>query len=127
MKIRVIVMFLMTIIVGCSTVPMRLQTPIQVIAIVSEPESTGWWKDFCSGGTLVPHLPDCIQLGGKVQRVKISNIETLNGEVIEGTVFVGLASSGFVSSYRGKMLIDLEVSPADFREATGLELVASDW
>lgn len=97
------------------------------MAIVSEPESTGWWKDFCSGGTLVPDFPDCTQLGGNVQRVKISSIETLNGETIEGTVFIGLPSPGFHTSYSGKMIIDLEKSPTDFYKATGLEIVASDW
>lgn len=68
--------------VGYSVVTTKLQAPIEVTVVVSDPEPTGWWRDYCNEGRLVPHLPEYVQIGGAIQRVKISNIRSALGEPI---------------------------------------------
>lgn len=113
--------------IGCSTAPIQLQVPITIVATVSEPNPTDWWRDYCQDGVLVPHQPECAQTGGIISRVKLSNIRTLEGESIEGTIIIGFPGHKYVPNYQQEKEIQLQASPPRFREATGLEFFANDW
>lgn len=107
--------------------PANLHAPSTIVALVSEPKPTGWWRDYCQDGVLVQQVPECVQIGGQVLRVKLTNIRTLGGEPIEGTAVIGLPGPQYVPSYQGEKEIQLQTSPPEFFEATGLEFIAGDW
>ena len=100
---------------------------MEIIAVVTDPRPTGWWKDFCQDGALIEEMPECIQIGGQLQRVKLNSIKTLDGRPIAGTAYIGLAGSQLVSNYRQEKIIKLRQAPAPFRKATGLEFIADAW
>jgi hypothetical protein len=112
---------------GCTVDVVRVETPIEVVGLVTNPRGTGWTKDFCDQGHLVVSAADCAQIGGEIYKVKLLDVRTPNRKLIAKELIIGFPAHALTRKYRGIKHLRLERSPEDFRNATGIELVATHW
>ncbi|WNO08440.1 hypothetical protein [Teredinibacter sp. KSP-S5-2] len=127
MKNPIFLIIFATLQAGCSVINAGIQIPATIVAIVSNPKPTGWWRDYCQDGILVPHQPECVQTGGIINRARLSNIRTLEGKSIPGTLIIGFPGHLYEQGYKQEIEIQLKAAPLEFRRATGIEFLASDW
>ena len=112
---------------GCTADPIRFETPVEMIGVVSNPTTTGWYKNYCDGGRLTTSLPDCVQVGGEIYRVSLLDVRTPEGRRISHKLIIGFPAHALPSDYRDEKRMRLEKAPADFRNATGIEFLVSVW
>ena len=112
---------------GCAVEAVRVEPPIDVVGMVKNPRGTGWTKDFCDEGRLVVSAPNCAQIGGEIYKVDLLNVRALRNEVIAKKLIIGFPAHALTRKFRGIKQLRLERSPDDFRKATGIELVATNW
>jgi hypothetical protein len=112
---------------GCAVVSAPLETPVEVVGTVTNPKGTGWTRDFCDEGRPVLSAPNCAQIGGEIYRVKLINIRGKDSRLIAKKLTIGFPAHALTRKYRGTKRLRLERAPADFRNATGIEILATDW
>ena len=93
------------------------------------PEYTGWNKDLCNEGQLTRSLPNCTLevavYDMEIYRVTIREAQTLDGKRISPDLVVGYASHALRKDHRERKRLILSKAPDNFREATGIEYLAS--
>jgi hypothetical protein len=115
------------VLTACAGDAIRPESPIDVVGTVTNPRGTGWTKDFCDGGHLVVSAPDCAQIGGEIYKVNLLDVHTSDGRRIARKLVIGFPAHAITRKYHGTKRLRLERSQEDFRKATGIELVATDW
>jgi hypothetical protein len=111
---------------GCVTSAANFETPIDLIGMVSNPVFTGWYKNFCEAGHLTIS-PECLQVGGEIYRVTLLDARTPKGNKISQKLLIGFPAHSLPRNYRGRKRIRLDKSPEEFRTATGIEYLVTDW
>jgi len=112
---------------GCAVISIPIETPIEVVGMVTNPKGTGWARDFCDEGRPVLSAPNCAQIGGEIYRVNLINVRAQNHSLIAKKLIIGFPAHALTRKYRGTKRLRLERAPADFRSATGIEILATDW
>jgi hypothetical protein len=112
---------------GCVADAFPVETPVEVMATVTNPKGSGWTRDFCDGGRPVISAPNCAQIGGEIYRVTLINVRTLDHRLIAKKLTVGFPAHAITRKYRGTKRLRLEKAPDDLRSATGIAILATDW
>ena len=95
---RIFPIFISIVLAGCAVNQIEFLPP-QIVATVTSSVYTGWARNWCSDGEPVKgdreeSRPRCLQHGGELYRLRLSNIRSCTGEAISGTTFVLAASHG---------------------------------
>jgi hypothetical protein len=106
---------------ACATKPSSLSLPADVIGTVSSPRITDWRLDLCK------EEPECVQIGGEIYEVTLSNVRTPSGKRLASQVTIGFPAHGLTPKYRARVRLHLDTPSLGFRQATGIEYLAKDW
>jgi len=112
---------------GCAASPANITTPIELIGTVSKPVWTGWYKDFCEAEKITPSTPSCLQVGGEIYRVVLLGARTPGGARIARKLIIGFPAHALPREYRDEKRVQLVNAPDDFRTATGIQYLVSEW
>jgi hypothetical protein len=110
---------------------------VLVVAAPQDSRYTEWARNWCRGHGGTPEHDgggfDCgdggISLGGEFFKVKLADVHVILGRLPRDVRFIGLARHALNLSRHNRVawLLVLEPAPADFRAATGLTYIASDY
>jgi hypothetical protein len=127
LRLHAILGFSALLFAGCVAEPVQIGIPAELIGTVSDPVTTGWYKDFCEAGKLTASLPECVQVGGEIYKVAFLDARTPDGKWISNKIVIGFPAHALPRTYRRESRIHLVKSPDDFRVATGIEYLVTDW
>jgi hypothetical protein len=112
---------------GCAVDAFPVETPVEVVGTVTNPKATGWTRDFCDEGRPVLSAPNCAQIGGEIYRATLINVRAPDRRLIAKKLTIGFPAHALTRKYRGTKRLRLERAPDDFRNATGIAVLATDW
>jgi hypothetical protein len=112
---------------ACSTIPVPLELPMDVVGIVSKPLYTGWQLDHCKDEESADSPTTCINIGGEIYRVTLLDVRTLSGKRIVPKLIIGFPAHALRDDYRARMHLHLVKASESLRNGTGIEYFASEW
>jgi len=121
MRIRAILAALTIFASGCTPAPVRIDTPVDLIGQISNPDFTGWYIDYCSGGGLTKVFPSCTQIGGEIYKV------TLHASSSSQSLVIAFPAHALSHQYRARVHVHLVKAPDAFANETGITYLASEW
>ena len=127
MKRRLVLAILACLLAGCATVRSEIETPVTIVAVVSQPTFTGWYRDYCRDGNLTGSMPNCLQHGGEIYRVTLHDVRTIDGKPVTDRLIIAFPAHALGRTYREEKQIDLVEAPEVFVSATGIIYLANDW
>ena len=125
MLIRVVLAALAILSSGCSLIPDRIETPIDMVGEVSRPEFTGWYIDSCDG-RLIKTPPNCVQIGGEVYKVLLLGARTPESTAAH-EIIIAFPAHALKPNYRARVHVHLVKAPDAFEHETGIAYMAREW
>ena len=129
-KVSAIALLLLGPLCACVSTSRALQTPLVLVAVVDNPRLTDWQRDYCSWGepVLEPRVTaNCLSVGGEIYAATLQRPRTVDGEIVSSRLTVGFPAHALKRSYRRRTDVFVQRAPADFREATGIEYLVTDY
>jgi hypothetical protein len=115
---------------ACVTAEPGVETPSLVSGTVAKPRYTGWRRDWCSAGEPVRELScqgDETSVGGEIYRSILKDGKSLAGSRLPSRLVIGYPAHSLSRGYRASQWLMLQAAPKDFRDATGIDLLAVDY
>lgn len=109
---------------ACAVTHEPIRLPMLITGIVTKPQHTGWYRDYCSAGELVDFPPsrgNCILHGGEIYKVKLLKPRDLSGNSLGDELTIGYPAHALDPDYVWpRKSLFLVSSPADFAAKTGI-------
>ena len=130
MKMFVIALLVLGPLCACVSTAPPLQTPIVLLGVLNNPRLTDWQRDYCSWAepVLEPRITaECLSAGGELYTATLRRPRTVDGELVSSRLKVAFPAHALKRSYRRRTDVFLQRAPADFREATGIDYLVTDY
>jgi hypothetical protein len=121
MRVRVILAVLPIFASGCALAPVTIDTPVDLVGEISNPDFTGWYRDYCSSGGLTKQISSCMQIGGEIYKV------TLRGGGSTHSLVIAFPAHALSHQYRARVHVHLVKAPDAFSNETGIAYLATEW
>ena len=116
--------------VGCASNRQPLPTPVLMVGTVERPNPTDWVFNHCEyvQPVLMQVRSDqCLAHGGELHDSTLTNAQPVGNWSLGRTMRIAFPGHGYVSEYRKRHYLILQPSTPDFREATGIPYIATEF
>lgn len=126
MRVRKTFAALTILLSGCTSPPLQIATSVELVGEISNPAFTGWYTNYCNGGSLTKASPNCAQVGGEIYKAVLLGVQTPGSSSPQNFV-IAFPGHALSREYRARVHVYLVRAPDNFTHETGIAYLVREW